>query len=367
MNLRKVFNYKYLLTEMLSLVIPTYNEEENITELLNRIENSLKGIRHETIIVDDGTDKTASLALETAKNKGYPVRVYKRARKRGLASAVIDGIKLSKGELIGIMDADLQHPPELLSTMLKKLQQERADIVIASRFSKGAKVDFGLWRTFVSKVFIFLSHICIPKTHYIKDTSTGFFIFRKKVISGAKLEPIGFKILLEILAKGNYNKVVEIPFHFKKRGAGKSKFNLRQIIISFKHLIRLAKSQREHIRFGKFCAVGASGIAVNEGLLWLLTEFAGLFYLISGAIAIEASILSNFVLNDLWTFRKERKGKYLTRLGKFNFARIIILIINFGALWLFTWLGIHYLISNLIGIALATVFTYFTSLLWVWK
>jgi len=124
---------------------------------------------------------------------------------------------------------------------------------------------------------------------------------------------------------------------------------------------------REYRRILKFSIVGGSGILVNEGLLWLLTEIIGVFYLLSGLIAVEASILSNFILNDIWTFKDRRNGSFLSRMLKFNIARAIIIIINIGVLWALTSLGLNYLIANLIGIIAATVFTYTSSLKWVWK
>lgn len=351
---------------MISIIIPTLNEAKNLTELFNRIDAVLrKHEKYEIIIVDsNSTDTTLTLAEKLAKK--YPVKAFNTGT-LDLSNSVAFGFGKASGNIIAVMDADLQHPPEMLARMLKKLKQKQADIVIASRFAKGAKTNLSFSRKIVSKVFMFLSHICCPKTSKIRDTSTGFFMFRKKVIENIDLKPIGFKLLLEILAKGNYHKIIEMPFHFMERKKGKSKFNFKQTKVAFKHLFRLAKYNREHQRLGKFCIVGGSGMIVNEGLLWLLTEIAGLFYLASGMIAIEASILTNFVLNDFWTFKKERKGNYFARLGKFNLARIFALSINFGALWLFTLLGLHYLVSNLIGIALATIFTYLTSLLWVWK
>lgn len=351
---------------MITIIIPTLNEAKNLNELFKRIHSNVKKLgAYEIVIVDSNSqDNTLALARELAKK--YPVKAFNTGS-LDLSNSIVFGLKHARGDVIVVMDADLQHPPEMLPKLISGIEQKEADIVIASRFAKGARIDFGISRTIVSKVFMFMSHLCCPKTSKIRDTSTGFFAFRKKVVENVKLKPLGFKMLLEILAKGHYSKIIEIPFHFKEREKGKSKFNFKQTKLTFKHLFRIAKHNREHLRFLKFCAVGASGLIVNEGLLWLLAGLAGLFYLASGAIAIETSILTNFILNDLWTFKKERKGRYIARLGRFNLARIFALGLNFGALWLFTWLGLHYLVSNLIGIALATIFTYLTSLLWVWK
>ncbi len=350
---------------MISIIVPTLNESQNLEILFKRIAK-LHLKNYEIIVADSNSkDDTVNMAKRLASRYGWPIRAIQTGN-TDLSNAIVNVLPKTKGEIVVVMDADLQHLPELIPKLIKNLEKGN-DIVIASRLMKGSKVNFGLWRTFVSRVFCFLAHIAVPKTSHIKDPSTGFFAFRRSVIKKTKLKPQGFKILLEILAKGDYNKVVEIPFNFKNRERGKSKFSLKQTILAVRHLLKLAIYSKEHKRFLKFGAVGLSGIFVNEGLLWLLTEFAGLFYLFSSIIAIEISILSNFILNDIWTFKRERKGKFLMRLGKFNLARIFTLIINFGALWILTSLGLHYLVSNLIGIALATIFAYLISLWWVWK
>ncbi len=125
--------------------------------------------------------------------------------------------------------------------------------------------------------------------------------------------------------------------------------------------------KREYKRILKFGVVGLTGIFVNEGLLWFFTEIVGLFYLFSGIIAVEASIISNFIFNDIWTFKDMRNGTFMNRMLKFNVARWLIIVVNLGILLGLTMLGMHYLIANLIGIIAATALTYTSSLKWVWK
>jgi len=135
-----------------------------------------------------------------------------------------------------------------------------------------------------------------------------------------------------------------------------------------KHLYRLARFEKEHVRFAKFCIVGASGIGVNEGGLWILTDFGGVHYLISGLISVEASIITNFLLNDFWTFKDRRNASMLRRGMKFNLARLSGLLLNLALLWLFTSiLGIFYLTSNLLAIALVMLWNYAWSRHWVLK
>jgi dolichol-phosphate mannosyltransferase len=350
---------------MLSIIIPTYNEKENIEPLLKKIDKVLKKrkIKFEILIADSNSkDHTKEEVKRVAKE----YKIHAKAIKAGntdLSSAVLITLKKTKNNLVCVMDADLQHPPEMIPLMLKKLKKD-VDFVNASRFLPGSKCEFGLERGIISKGFQFLTKIIVPKAKQLTDTASGFFLFKKEIIKKTRLRPVGFKIMLEILAKGNINKIVEVPIHFKKRERGKSKLNMKQVFLVIKHLWRLSKL--EWNRWLKFLIVGVSGIVVNMGLLWILTE-SGLHYLASGAIAIESSIISNFLLNDVWTFRDRRKGNFFRRAGKFNIARITAAVINFAALWLFTFLGVHYLISNFIGIALATIFSYITSIIWVWK
>ncbi|MCX8193853.1 MAG: glycosyltransferase [Candidatus Pacearchaeota archaeon] len=351
---------------MISIIMPTLNEANNLEILFRRIAK-LKLRNYEIIVADSNSkDNTIGMAKNLASRKKWPIKAIQTGN-TDLSNAIIKALPKAKGDIVAVIDADLQHPPELLPKMFDLLKKGN-DIVIASRFAKGAKTELNLRRICISRVYITLSHIFVPKTKTIKDPASGYFAFKKKILKNVRLEPIGFKILLEILAKANYSndKVLEIPFTFGLRARGKSKFNLKQSFIAFKHLLKLATYSKEHHRLLKFLAIGATGIVINEGLLWLLTE-SGLFYLFSSLIAIETSIISNFIFNDLWTFKKERKGKFFTRFGKFNLVRLATLAINFIVLWVLTSLGLYYLLSNLVGIAIATTIGYLASLWWVWK
>jgi dolichol-phosphate mannosyltransferase len=358
------------MSKALSLIIPTYKEHDNISPLVQQIDRALPNYDYEVIFVDDNSqDGTAELITELSPR--YPVRLIVRKDKKGLASAVVDGLKHVSSELIGVMDADLQHPPELIPCLLKEIQSN-ADIVIASRYVKrGGCQGWGAIRRIISKGAIFLAHLFLPSTRKVSDPVSGFFLFKKQVVSNADLQPIGYKILLEILAVGQFQKIAEVPYTFRVRHRGKSKLNARQQIDYLKHIYRLMRRRGELTRFVKFCLVGASGVLVNMGLLWLLTEFAGLFYLVSAAISIESSIISNFMLNDVFTFpdRRARGVKnLLRRLLKFNIVSLAGLGINMAVLWLLTdILGVYYLLSNLCGIALATLWNYIVNFWWTWK
>lgn len=356
--------------DTISIVIPTYNEKDNITPLVERIDQALSGYNYEILFVDDDS-KDGTIEVASSLASRYPVKVIVRQSERGLATAVVHGLKSATGEVIGVMDADLQHPPEVIPELVKAIQGG-ADMVIASRYVEGGGCPhWGLSRRVISKVALVVSHLLLPSTRQVKDPLAGFFMFRRQNMAQAKLKPIGYKISLEIMLTGSFQNVVEVPYIFEDRSAGKSKLNPGQQIDYLRHVLSLMARTGELKRFLKFCAVGLSGIIVNQGLLWLLTEFGGLQYYISAIFAIEASIISNFVLNDYFTFADRRTGKsksFLVRLLKFNVTCLAGAGIQYVLLLLFTSVfGIYYLVSNLIAIAVAFLWNYFMSSWWTWK
>ena len=348
---------------MLTIIIPTYNERDNIRALFERIKKSLKNFDYEIIIADSNSnDGTQEEVRKVAAELQLPVKLINTG-KADLSNSVVIGIKKARGDLICVMDADLQHPPEKIPEMLKEINKG-ADFVNASRYLPESKIDFSIGRRVLSKAFQFMAKILVPSSKQLTDVASGFFIFKKKIISNKKLEPIGYKIMLEILAKGDINKISEIPYHFKERTKGTTKLNYKQILLGLIHLFRLSKL--EYSRWIKFILVGFSGLIINESILYFLTEH-GLFYLFSSIIAIEISIITNFILNYTFTFSDHLKEKFLLKLIKFNIARVFGGGINLFFLWFLTALGMHYLISNLIGIFMATIVNYIASTLWVWK
>ena len=207
---------------MISIIVPTYNERENLEELFERIARALEGREFEIIVVDDDSpDRTWEKAEELAKK--YPVKVIRRTNERGLSSAVIRGFREANGEIFVVMDADLQHPPEVIPKLIEAIE-EGADIAIASRYVKEGKVEnWHWWRKLISKGAIMVGRVALPRIRNIKDPVSGFFALRREVIEHVELNPVGFKILLEILIKGKYERVTEIPFIFGIRKAGESK------------------------------------------------------------------------------------------------------------------------------------------------
>ena len=371
----------------LSVIIPTYNEKDNINRLVERIGRSLSGRKYEIVIVDDNSrDGTAETASALAAR--YPVRVIVRRDERGLASAVVHGLNDTTSDIIAVMDADLQHPPEVLADLFEAIEAG-ADLAIGSRYIKGGGCEgWSLPRRVISKGAILLSHLLLPRTRGINDPMSGFFMLRRHVVTGTDLRPTGYKILLEIIMAGRHSRVVEVPFIFVARERGESKLSSKTQLDYLKHLYSLMKRTGEIWRFVKFCLVGLSGVGVNEGIFWVLSRFAGLsrdhsatltvgglsltfgkdFF--AQAISIECSILSNFALNELFTFRDRRaQGTSLAvRLLKFNVFCLAGAGIQMGVYALFNRVfGVFDLVSLLIGIAVATLWNYLMNTWWTWK
>lgn len=353
----------------ISLIVPTYNERSNIVPLVERIHRAIGNYNYEIVFVDDDSPDGTSNLVRSLSSK-YPVRVITRSGKRGLASAVIDGLKETKGDIIGSINADLQHPPEILPELIRQLE-EGADVAIASRYVKGSNCqDWGLARRIISKGAITLAHLLLPSTRQITDPMSGFYMLRRHVIASADLRPSGYKVLLEMLMEGNFQKVTEVPYTFSLRNNGRSKLGFRQYFDYLWQIFRLMKRKGELLRFVKFYLVGTIGTLLNMGLLWILTEFIGLPYLISAVIATGCAIISNFILNNFFTFSDRCSATvpiFVSRLLKFSLVSLSGMAINVGALWLFTEVaGIYYLHSNLLGIVLATLLRYIANSLWTW-
>jgi dolichol-phosphate mannosyltransferase len=356
--------------DTISLIIPTFNEKDNIAPLIERISRALAGRDYEIVLVDDNSRDGTIEAAEALASR-YPVKVIVRRDARGLATAVVHGLKYTSGNIIGVMDADLQHPPEKLPDLLQAIENG-ADMAIGSRYIPGGGCpNWDMTRKIVSKVALMVSHLLLPSTRAVKDPLAGFFMFRRENIDIAKLKPIGYKISLEIMLTGSFKNIVEVPYVFEERSAGQSKLRPQQQIDYLKHLFSLMARTGELAMFLKFVAVGLSGVVVNEGVYWLLTRYGGLaaYDYWAVVIGIEVSIITNFILNDSFTFAGRRRGKsFIGRLLKFNLICVVGAGIQWGLFMLFTRVfGVYDLLSNFIGIVVAFLWNYLVNRNWTWK
>ncbi|MBX5493178.1 MAG: polyprenol monophosphomannose synthase [Chloroflexi bacterium] len=220
---------------MLSVIVPTYNERETLPILVSRLTRALDqaGLEAEILVVDDNSpDGTAAVAEELA--ACYPVRVLRRPAKLGLASAVVDALPLARGDLIAVIDADLSHPPEALVPMVGQLLNDpQVDLVVGSRYIPGGGMEDWPWsRQLVSVVANVLARGLTP----VRDATSGFFVVRRRALEGVKLNPIGFKIGLEVIARARYGRCVEVPYVFTDRKHGFSKFTPREVLAYLEQL-----------------------------------------------------------------------------------------------------------------------------------
>lgn len=218
-----------------SIILPTYQEREALALLAPRLAQALAGLRAEVVVVDDASpDGTADFAESLGGS--LPWRVVRRPRRLGLASAVLDGIAAVDSPIIVVMDADGSHPPETLPTLIDSVRTGGAELALASRRAHGASTTgFVGLRRIVSSVAGALAR---PLTK-VSDPMTGYFAVRRSILSRSPLNPVGYKIALEVLVKCRPRPVVEIPFHFGPRVAGESKLDRREIGSYIQHLGRL--------------------------------------------------------------------------------------------------------------------------------
>jgi dolichol-phosphate mannosyltransferase len=224
-----------------SIIVPTYNERDNLLALFERIAKAVKELDHEIIVVDDNSpDGTAELAESLS--SVYPVKVVKRPGRLGLASAVVDGLKHATGDVVVVMDADLQHPPEVIPIMLGRM--DSCDIVVASRYARGGGViGFPWYRRLMSRTAALIAWVLLPASRRTSDPMSGFFAFRRSLAEGLKVaEPKGYKILLDLLARNRSARVCDQPYLFMARASGRSKMGLRVVYTYLRHVVKLAFS-----------------------------------------------------------------------------------------------------------------------------
>ncbi|HUX09381.1 MAG TPA: glycosyltransferase family 2 protein [Terriglobia bacterium] len=295
---------------MVSIVIPTYKEAASIQEVLRRSGTALAqaGEEYELIVVDDNSgDGTAELAEELRGE--LHVRVLRRAGRLGLATAVVEGWKLAQGDLLGVIDADLQHPPEILGRLAAALRQSNADLAVASRYiAGGGTTDWEFRRRVISWGATHMAASVLPlKLSAVSDPMSGMFIVRASVVAGADLMPLGYKILLEVLAKGRIEHVVEVPYQFEERTRGSSKLGPRQYVEYLAHLLQLSISTGQVRAWLAYSLVGLTGAVLDIGLIYGLAGRAGAHAVWAVPLAVEAALLWNFMWNQNATFARRSR------------------------------------------------------------
>jgi dolichol-phosphate mannosyltransferase len=372
-----------------SLVVPTYNEAANIERLVqvlcHLMADATNG-QYELIIVDDNSpDGTWKKAQQLTDD--YPhLRVMRRVTERGLSTAVIRGWQVACGEVLGVIDGDLQHPPETLLKMLKAVQSG-ADLVVASRhLETGGVSDWSPVRRLLSRGAQILGLIICPAVvGRVTDPMSGYFLVRRSAIADTLMNPRGYKILLEVIGRCQIQSVAEVGYIFKERIEGESKVTWRQYVDYILHLAKLRsrgritrlriKSKETFRRFFRFGLVGTSGVFVDMGMLFLLSDptMLGWGLTRSKILAAEAAIVNNFIWNDLWTFgdiaRQQQGWRFrIKRFLKFNFICLMGLILNVLLLnFFFNILNVNRYLANLIAILLVTIWNFWINLKLSWR
>jgi dolichol-phosphate mannosyltransferase len=342
-----------------TVVVPTYREVENIPLLVTRLQKvrETSGLDIELILMDDDSkDGSAQLVDSLA----LPwVRMVTRTANRGLSYAVMDGLKLSTRGMLVVMDADLSHPPEKIPEMLEALGVG-CDIAVGSRFAEGGSTadDWGVFRWLNSRVATLLA---FPLTT-VSDPMSGFFALRRSTFdAGRDFNPIGYKILLELIIKCRCKLVADIPIHFDDRRFGESKLSLQEQLRYIQHLRRLyIYKYGTWSHLAQFLLVGVSGLIVNLAVLTVALRL-NLPQKPAVALAIVISMLWNFGLNRRFSFSYARDQSIVRQFFGFVAACSVGAVVNY-----FTTMGLWEMIrykqlAAIIGVAAGTFFNFAAS------
>ena len=375
-------------SNQISIIVPTYNESQNIIQILKSIKDNLpKNIISQTIVVDDNSpDGTGKIVDEYLKNikkiTDNTIEIIHRKAKDGLGSAILKGIQQAKGDMIVVMDSDFSHPPQIIPKLIESIKKYQCDIAVASRYTNGGKIQgWSLKRKLMSKFATLIAKRGLGIE--TKDPMSGFFAFKKNIIKELNIDAIGYKILLEILVKTKNVTIKEIPYTFQDRELGDSKLGIKTIIDYYKSVWKLYRygkplekqEKRSSVKFlskaARFYTVGATGFAVNY-LVSLL--FAGgisdMWYLHATVIGIIASITSNFILNKAWTFgdRDFRIKKTLSQYGKFATFSSLGALVQLGMVYfLVDNANISYPIALILAVMTAAFGNFVLNKKWTFK
>jgi dolichol-phosphate mannosyltransferase len=303
-----------------TIVIPTFNERENVETLLRRLAAALPATDSEIVFVDDSTDDTPDVIRAAARTCPIPVTVHHRENGAGgLGGAVVEGMRLARGAWIVVMDGDLQHPPEVVPDLIAAGMRDGADLVVGTRYTGGGKRD-GLtdgYRRIVSGASTLATKVIFRNSLIqVSDPMSGLFAVRTSSLEVDELRPLGYKILLELVVRTRPGRVVEVPYSFQQRHAGESKSTMTEGVRFLKHLAILRFGARR-ARMLAFALIGASGLLPNQLALWLLAGIAGLHYLPAAVLANLIAVGWNFALTDTLLYRNRRHRSFAGRVTRF--------------------------------------------------
>ncbi len=354
----------------LSLVLPTYNEVQNINVVIEQLVASLDSVSnlsYEIIVVDDDSpDRTWEKAQELSE-RFTQVRVVRRQGERGLSTAVLRGWQQARGQIFGVMDSDRQHPAET-SCALWTAMTKGSDLAVASRHIKGGGVShWSIGRRMISRCAQGIGIMVLPEVLIkVRDPMSGYFMIRRSSLEGRELRPLGYKLLVEVLGRGAMGKITEVPYIFRERSGDASKISIVVCWQYLRHLLRLRIDLLKSSQFVRFCMVGASGTLIDTTMLYLLSDPHTLNWGLtrSKIVAAELALTNNFIWNDLWTFGRFAAGQNsfrerFRRFLRFNLICSVgimfnLILLNIG----FNYFHMNRYIANLGAILLVTLWNY---------
>ena len=355
----------------LAIVVPTFREAANVEPLLAAIDKALAGIDYEVVFVDDDSpDQTASLVRRIGRIDPR-VRCLLRIGRRGLSSAVVEGVLACNADYVAVMDADLQHDEALLPQMLQAMRSGRADVVIASRYVEGGSV--GQWsgsRPWMSRIATRLGGLVLRQP--VQDPMSGFFMTRQSFFEQAapRLSKEGYKILLDFLASSpQVLRCVELPYVFRPRLRGESKLDSMVLWEYAMLLIDKMTGGRLPARFVMFSLVGGSGVLVHFSVLSLCLGWGSIGFAAAQAAATIVAMTWNYLLNNWLTYRDRRLvgARWVRGLLSFYLVCGIGALANVGIAGLLFDRRYEWWIAGGAGVLVGTVFNYVTTALFTWK
>ena len=356
----------------IAIVIPTYNESQNVRKMTELLYDVLTPLRFEIIFVDDNSpDRTADIVRELASD--YPqVRCLQRVGRRGLSSAAIEGMLATTAPIVALIDGDMQHDETALPKMLEVLYTEGVDLVVGSRYAIGG--GFGDWSENRRRLSELATRISKRMTGVeLTDPMSGFFMIRSNRLRDrvGDLTGVGYKILLDILsAPGDKIELREVPYEFREREAGESKLD-NKVILEFVELL-LARTIGRWIptKFIMFSMVGALGVVVHMVILTALFRSGFASFTTAQAIATVVAMTANFFVNNVFTYFDSQLRGWQLLPGWLTFcaASSIGAVANLGiAVYLFETMDAVWFMSALGGIIVGSAWNYAVTALYTWK
>jgi dolichol-phosphate mannosyltransferase len=355
----------------LAVVIPTYNELENIPLVLTAVEQALRGIEWEIVFVDDNSpDKTAE-SIRTLALTNRRVRVLERIGRKGLSSACIEGILATPAPYIAVMDADMQHDESILPKMLERMKSERLDVVIGSRKIDGGSMgEFARERVWLSDFGTRISKLVCRCD--VSDAMSGFFLVDRAYFQQVvpRLTGAGFKILVDLLSSSPSSpRIGEIPYHFRNRQRGESKLDLNVELEYLYLLVDKVIGKWVPTRFVIYVLVGTLGLGVHLSVLALLYYRGYANFTLSQVAATFVAMTFNFLLNNVVTFRDRRlRGwRVVTGLLTFYLACSLGAVMNVSLAKFLLDAHVVWYLAGILGMATSSVWNYGVNTIFTWR